>query len=73
MKDGLKEVNLEPSHRMIKSVPGLGQESFECWRRLYFERQKANQGETKFRDLAAFEELETGCPTCADFTTLLQE
>jgi pyruvate formate-lyase activating enzyme-like uncharacterized protein len=60
--DGFKEGNLEPSQRVTKSVTGLGQESFECWRRLYIDKQNPKQGENMLRELAAFEELESGLP-----------
>jgi hypothetical protein len=60
--DGFKEGNLESSHRVTKSVTGLGQESFECWRRLYIDKQNPKQGENMLRELAAFEELESGLP-----------
>jgi pyruvate formate-lyase activating enzyme-like uncharacterized protein len=60
--EGFKEGNLESSHRVTKSVTGLGQESFECWHRLYIDKQNPKQGENMLRELAAFEELESGLP-----------
>ncbi len=60
--DGFKEGNLEPYCRVTQSVAGLGQQSFECWRRLYIDKRNAKQGETTLIKLAAFEELESGLP-----------
>jgi len=63
--NGFKEGNLEPSYRVAESVAGLGQEFFKRWHRLYIDNQNAIQGETTFKRVAAFEELESGLPDVA--------
>jgi pyruvate formate-lyase activating enzyme-like uncharacterized protein len=60
--DGLKEGKLVPGLRVVKSTSGLGQESLECWRRRSIEKENVKQEGATLRELAAFEELESGLP-----------
>ena len=60
--DGPIKANMEPCHRVVKSVTGLGEAVFEDWRSRYLDKQNAGTAAMQLRELAVYEELERGLP-----------